>query len=80
MINRETSDIGQKQLKGFCKISTIYCFCISFWLSTPSEIWDGIRLIIFSIDALITDYFELAQYGAAFFNGAVMMIFHVIIN
>lgn len=73
MINRDTSDIGQKQLKGFCKISTICFFVLAFCLGTPSEIWDGMRLIIFSRDALITDYFELAQYGAAFFNGAVMM-------
>lgn len=73
MINRDTSDIGQKQLKIFCKISIIGFLLIAFCLNTPSEIWDGMRSIILSRDALITDYFELAHYGAAFFNGALMM-------
>ena len=74
MINRSENDIGQKQLKRFCIISTIFFFIIAFCWAGPSEILEGIRIIIVSRDTLITDYFELAGYGASFFNGAMLMV------
>lgn len=73
MVNRNTNDIGQKQLKGFSIVSTIFFFVVAFCLAKPDEILEGMWRIVVSRDALITDYFELAHYGAAFFNSAVMM-------
>lgn len=73
MINNHTKDIGQKQLKGFFIITILFFFIIAFCIAKPSEIMAGMKLIIVSRDALITDYFELAGYGAAFFNSAIMI-------
>ena len=42
----------------------------AFAYGSPIEIAQGMKTIVFSRDALITDYFELAGYGAAFFNAA----------
>ena len=41
---------------------------------TPVGILSGIRKIIISRDALITDYFELAGYGAAFVNASTVLL------
>lgn len=63
----------QKQIKGFCAITIALFFILAFMLASPHEILKGIRCIIVSRDALITDYFKLAGYGTAFFNSALMM-------
>ena len=63
----------QKQLKGFFIITIAFFLVVAFCIARPSEIMEGMRLIIISRDALITDYFELAGYGAAFFNSAMVM-------
>lgn len=49
----------------------LYFTAISF--SHPQELASGVRSIILSRDALITDYFELVGYGPAFFNAALVM-------
>ncbi len=54
---------------------TVAVFWITaFLLSTPAEIWEGMNNIIRSRDALITDYFELGGYGAAFFNAGLVTL------
>ncbi len=51
----------------------------SFFMNTPSEIMDGMEKIIGSPSILITDYIELANMGAAFFNSGLLMIIAIII-
>ena len=42
-------------------------------MASPKELLEGMRTIILSRDALITDYFELAGVGAAFLNAAFVL-------
>lgn len=42
-------------------------------MATPGELIKGMITIILTRDALITDYFELAGYGAAFLNAGLVM-------
>lgn len=66
-------EIEQRQLKGFCIATIILFFMTAFCLSSPVELLKGMKTIIVSRDALITDYFKLASHGTAFFNSALMM-------
>ena len=61
------------ELKLFCIFTMILLFIISFSVSSPAQIVEGMITIVLSRDTLITDYFELASYGAAFFNAALVM-------
>lgn len=74
MIDRQTLATQQKQLKGFCVMTIALFFIAAFLLASPQEIWEGMKRIVVSRDALITDYFKLASYGAAFFNGGLMLL------
>lgn len=54
---------------------TVAVFWITaFIVSTPAQIWEGMIQIVASRDALITDYFELGGYGAAFFNAGLVTL------
>lgn len=55
----------------YCTLALLYFTAIRF--SHPQELASGLRTIILSRDALITDYFELVGYGSAFFNAALVM-------
>lgn len=79
MTGKNKQDIQQKQLKVFCIATIVFFFGVAFCMATPSEIIEGMKLIIISRDALITDYFELANYGTAFFNSAIMMTLVVVL-
>lgn len=79
MIDRNKQESEQKHLKVFCMATIILFYVIAFCMATPGEIIEGIKQIIVSRDALITDYFEIANYGAAFFNSAMMMTLVVIL-
>ena len=57
MIDRNKQEIQQKQLKVFCIATIVFFFGVAFCMATPSEILEGMKLIIISRDALITDYF-----------------------
>lgn len=61
-----------KELKLFCFLSMIALFATAFLLETPMGLAEGISEIIFSRDALITDYFELVGFGPAFLNAALV--------
>ena len=61
------------ELKIFCIFTMALLFLLSFLVNTPREIMEGMITIVLSRDTLITDYFELASYGAAFFNAALVM-------
>lgn len=60
-------------MKLFSLFSLLLLLVAAFAADPLGEILEGIRLIIVSRDALITDYFELAGYGAAFLNTAFVV-------
>ncbi len=57
----------------------IFIFLSSFFFNSPSEIILGMKKIIVAPSTLITDYIELANMGAAFFNSGLLMIVSIII-
>lgn len=63
-----------KEIRVFCLISMVLLFITAFILDSPMDIIAGMGKIIVSRDILITDYFALAGYGAAFFNAGCMML------
>ncbi len=65
----------EKELCYFCLGSAALLFIAAFLFDSPKEILEGMIAIVSSRDALITDYFEVAGYGAAFFNAGLMLIF-----
>lgn len=64
----------ERHLKIFCIISILMLFVGAFLLNTPADIMKGLYKIFISRDALITDYFQLANYGAAFFNAGLVSL------
>ena len=74
MSEKLLNKIAGKELKLFTYATVIYLFAAAFLLGTPEEILQGMKTIIISRDALITDYFKLAGYGAAFFNAALVLV------
>lgn len=79
MTDKNVHDIQQKQLKHFCMATIVLFFVVAFCLTSPTEIIDGMRTIVKSRDALITDYFMLANHGTAFFNSGLMMTLVMVI-
>ena len=68
-------------LRIFCIFSIILMYVAAFYYDSPAGIMKGMWKIIVSRDALITDYFELAGYGATFFNAAtVTLICMLLVN
>ena len=66
---------GDKACKRFVMFSIVYLMVTAFVLDTPAEILAGMKRIVISRDALITDYFVIGGYGAAFFNAAAFDMF-----
>lgn len=73
--------MGSK-LRGMLKDRELFLFSLgtmfllllaAFFLGTPQELAKGMITIILSRDALVTDYFELAGFGAAFFNASMVL-------
>ena len=65
--------IKKNGLKYFIYITLALLYFAAASFSHPQELASGLRSIILSRDALITDYFELVGYGPAFFNAALVM-------
>ena len=65
--------INGKELKIFSIFTMILLFVTAFLLDMPADIGKGMITIVLSRDTLITDYFELSCYGAAFFNAGLIM-------
>lgn len=61
------------ELKIFSFLSVIVLLIAAFSTGSVPEIAQGMKTIVLSRDALITDYFELAGYGAAFLNAALIL-------
>ncbi len=69
----------REKLAGYECLTFIFFTVAVFWtaaliLSTPLEILEGMIAIVTSRDALITDYFVLGGYGAAFFNAGLVTL------
>lgn len=75
---RKTTVFG-KELQQFCRVSLLLLFVSAFLFSSPLEILKGMKAIVLSRDALITDYFELADYGTGFFNAGLMMLISMVL-
>ncbi len=75
MENKKRQDkTEEKHLKIFCAISIAMLIGGAFLLNTPADIMKGMYTIFISRDALITDYFQLTNYGAAFFNAGLVSL------
>lgn len=61
------------ELKLFTIFSNILLLIAAFASDSPENIILGMKKIIVSHNALITDYFEMAGAGAAFFNAALVL-------
>lgn len=57
----------------YAVLIVLYIFFIifAFLVDTPTEIFTGLKNIIFTPDILITDYIEIGGIGATFFNAAL---------
>lgn len=71
---KKREKIEKNIIRWFCIFTTLLFFVAAFYYDTPSGIVEGMRKIVISRDALITDYFALAGSGAAFFNAGLVMV------
>lgn len=71
--------IKGKEMKLYIYITAFLLYMASFLLATPKEILQGMKVIIWSKGGLITDYFKLGGYGAAFFNAALVLTIGIIL-
>lgn len=79
MSERFRKKIKGKEMKIFIYVSAVLLYIAAFLLASPEEIIQGMKTIVWSKDALITDYFKLAGYGAAFFNAALVLTIGIIL-
>lgn len=59
------------------RIITLYALAMllsSFLFNSPVEIFQGLQRILTSSSILLTDYMEVGNIGAAFFNSGVLML------
>ncbi len=70
----DENNLKSRKVKFFCLLSATILFIAAFCFDDPSRVFSGEMTIIASRDALITDYFELAGYGAGFFNAGIMLL------
>lgn len=65
---------GDKACRRFIAFSILYFGVTAFVVDRPADILQGMKRIIISRDALITDYFMIGGYGAALMNAALVML------
>lgn len=65
--------IKGRELFYFSVFTVLVLLIGGFVMGSPKEIVKGMMTIILSRDALITDYFELAGYGATFVNAGIVV-------
>ena len=74
MIEKGLYKIKGKEMEAFMFFTLFLLFIVAIVLESPHKLASGMYEIIVSRDALITDYFELASYGAAFLNAAMVLL------
>ncbi len=62
-----------REMLVFSAATVLLLFAAALLLSTPGELVRGMATIVLTRDALVTDYFELAGFGAAFLNAGLVM-------
>lgn len=62
-----------KEMLAFSIATALLLFITAFLLAPPKELLRGMAIIVLTRDALVTDYFELAGFGAAFFNAGMVL-------
>lgn len=62
-----------KEMFTFSIATALLLFITAFFLAPPRELLRGMVTIVLTRDALVTDYFELAGFGAAFFNAGLVL-------
>lgn len=67
------------ELRYFCIASAVLLLIAAFSFGSPKELVLGMKAIILSRDALITDYFELGGYGAGFLNAALVLLIAIVL-
>lgn len=70
---------SQKQLYCFLVFVIVALLITALIFNAPAQIWRGNGVIHTSTANLITDYFELANIGAALVNAAMMAVLAIII-
>lgn len=79
-MNTERRQLVQESvLRRICLCSALLLFGAAFCFASPRELVVGMKAIILSRDALITDYFELAGYGAGFLNAGLMLLVSIVL-
>ena len=78
MKNRFRTIINGKEIRYFCYLTLFLFYVTAFLFDSPIDIFHGMKQIIQSRDVLITDYIELAGYGATFFNVALVFTIAII--
>lgn len=71
--------LQENVLRRICLCSALLLFAAAFCFAGPRELAAGMKAIILSRDALITDYFELAGYGAGFLNAGLMLLISIVL-
>ena len=68
-----------KEMFVFSIATALLLFTAAFLLAPPEELLRGMVTIVLTRDALVTDYFELAGFGAAFFNAGLVLGFAILL-
>lgn len=68
-----------KEMFFFSAATALLLFTAAFLLTSPNELLHGMVTIVLTRDALVTDYFELAGFGAAFFNAGLVMTLAILL-
>lgn len=73
MTEKIRNALDGKEMYAFSAATALLLFLAAFLLASPDELLRGMVTIVLTRDALVTDYFELAGFGAAFFNAGLVM-------
>lgn len=79
MKRKDGKGIQGNEVRYFCFLSAALLLISAFLFASPAEIVWGMREIILSRDALVTDYMELAGFGAAFFNAGLVLLMAILL-
>lgn len=63
----------EQKLSAFSIATILLFFAAALLLASPEELFRGMITIVLTRDALVTDYFELTGFGAAFLNAGLVM-------
>lgn len=65
--------LKERELYVFSIATALLLFLTAIVLAPPKELLHGMVTIVLTRDALVTDYFELAGFGAAFLNAGLVL-------